>query len=58
MIKKTVTEEKELLLSVRNQDRKKVRLKIEEADKLSNITRLNNLIYAGVKVVGVKFGIS
>ena len=58
-----LTDERKVLLPLRNQDWKKVKLVTEEVNKLhklistDDITEVNNLIYAGVKIIIVKLGI-
>ena len=55
LIKRIMTEKKTALPSLGNQDRKKVKIETENVSKLLptipiyNITKLNKLIYAGVK---------
>ena len=64
LIKKIVIENKTTLLSFRNQDCKKVKLKTEKVSKLLqntltyNITEQNELIYAEAKLVSHKIGTS
>ena len=63
LIKKIMTEKKTALPSLRSQDRKKVKVEIEKINKLftiiqtNNITELNELIYAGTKLVCDKIGV-
>ena len=60
LIKKVISEHKTTLPSLRNQDWKKVQVETEKVNKLlkyiptDNITELNELIYAGAKLVSDK----
>ena len=63
LTKKFITEKKTTIPPLRNLDRKKVKVETEKVNKLlpniptSNVTELNKLIYAGVKLVCDKIGI-
>ena len=63
-MKKIMTEKKITLPSLRKQDWKKIKIETEKVNKLlpdilmGNITELNELIYAGRKLVCEKIGIS
>ena len=63
LVKKIMTENKITLLSLRNQDYKKVKVENEKVNKsllnipTDNITELNELIYAGAKLACNKIGV-
>ena len=63
LIKDIISEKKATLLSLRNEDWNKVKVETKKVNELlkniptDNITELNELIYAGVKLVSDKIGI-
>ena len=61
IIKRIMSEQMTILLSLKNQDLKTVMEETEKINKLlthisTNIMELNELIYAGVKLICVKIG--